>query len=301
LVALFAVPALLVTAAVAGTAAPASASSLPVIYNFQTAVALSLADPTGSPPGSNDWSCKPSAAHPRPVVLVHGTFANRMNEWQALSPLLKNDGYCVFAPNVGGATPDSYIQASGPIEDSANELSSFIDQVLAATGASKVDIVGHSQGGLIPQYYVKHGGAPKVNALIGLAPSSHGSTLDGLSQLAGIYGVSAVLEAASPAIAEQVAGSAFLTALDANGDTVPGVKYTVIETKYDEIVTPYTSAFLSGPNVTNITLQDGCLLDGSDHIAVAYDHRALRDVENALDPTNTKPGLCTVVLPTIGG
>ena len=50
-------------------------------------------------------------------------------------------------------------------------------------------------------------------------------------------------------------------------ETVPGVNYTVIETRDDEVVTPYTNAFLpAAPNVSNITLQNQCPLDASDHL-----------------------------------
>ena len=53
-------------------------------------------------------------------------------------------------------------------------------RVLAATGAAKVDLVGHSQGGMMPRYYLKFlGGAALVNRLVALAPSNHGTTLDG--------------------------------------------------------------------------------------------------------------------------
>ena len=49
--------------------------------------------------------------------------------------------------------------------------------------------------------------------------------------------------------AQQIVGSPFMTTLNGHGDTVAGVAYTVIETRYDEVVTPYPSAFLSGPAV----------------------------------------------------
>ena len=63
-----------------------------------------------------------------------------------------------------------------------------MNKVLAATGAKKVDLVGHSQGGMMPRYYIKNlGGASKVNTLVGLAPSNHGTTLEGLFTLASYF------------------------------------------------------------------------------------------------------------------
>src|SRR3954451_1992947 len=133
-------------AVLASLAFAASASAqLPVIYNG--VLGYAHVSPTASPPGANDFSCKPSAAHPRPVVLVHGTFADMSDSWQALSPLLANNGYCVFALNYGSANGSGAvgIYGIGDIRQSAAELSAFVDEVLAATGAAKVDLVGHSQ------------------------------------------------------------------------------------------------------------------------------------------------------------
>jgi hypothetical protein len=68
----------------------------------------------------------------------------------------------------------------------------------------------------------------------------------------------------------------------------------------NEVVTPYTSAFLSGPGVTNITLQNHCVLDRSDHLEIAADPVALADVLNALDPAHPVRVPCLVVLPITG-
>jgi triacylglycerol esterase/lipase EstA (alpha/beta hydrolase family) len=279
-----------------------ASAALPVIYNFPTALAVSAANPGGTPAGAN-VPCTPSAAHPRPVVLVNGTFTNQIMSWNAFSPLLKNNGYCVYTFNYGGPLILGQIGAYGPVAASAGELKAKVDQVLAATGATKVDIVGWSQGGMMPRYYLKNlGGASKVNALIGLSPSNHGTTLDGLATLAGfIPGALDLVGTACPACQDQVAGSPFITALNAGGDTVPGVKYTVIQTRFDEVVTPYTSAFLTGANVTNILIQSKCLLDLGDHISMPYDHVVGREVLNALDPAHKSSTLCTPIVPAVGG
>jgi triacylglycerol esterase/lipase EstA (alpha/beta hydrolase family) len=258
---------------------------------------LSHADP--SPPGANNWSCQPSAAHPRPVVLVHGTFSNMAENWAVLAPRLANAGYCVFALNYGANqyTPltGNQVYAIGPIEQSAQQLAAFVQQVLAATGAAQVDIVGHSQGGMMPRYYLEFlGGRPFVHSLIGIAPDNDGTTLDGINTLAQAFPAVTYAVAGSwcQACSEQLQGSSFITNLNANYAAATGVIYTVISTKDDEVATPYTSQFLSGPNTTNIVVQNQCPLDTSDHVMMAVDPIVGHNVLNALDPATATTPTC---------
>ncbi|HET9380543.1 MAG TPA: alpha/beta fold hydrolase [Streptomyces sp.] len=248
--------------------------------------------------GWNDYSCRPSAAHPRPVVLVHGTFGNSVDNWLGLAPYLKDRGYCVYSLDYGRLDGVPLFHGLGPVDESAAELSAFVDTVLAATGAAKADLVGHSQGGMMPRYYLKFlGGAAKVNALVGIAPSNHGTTMFGLTQLLQYFpGAEDLLNETTPALADQIAGSDLLTRLNEGGDTVPGVRYTVIATQYDEVVTPYRSQYLSGPNVRNVLLQDLCPVDVSEHLAIALTDRvAFHEVNNSLDPAHATPTTCASV------
>jgi len=259
-------------------------------------VPATAAQAAGAPSsGWNDYSCKPSAAHPRPVVLVHGTFASSVDNWLTLAPYLEDRGYCVFSLDYGQLSGVPLIYGLGPIDKSAEQLKVFVDKVLAATDATETDLVGHSQGGMMPRYYLKFlGGADKVNALVGIAPSNHGTTLHGLTKLLPYFpGAEDLLSTATPAVAEEIAGSDFLTKLNAGGDTVPGVHYTVLATKYDEVVTPYRSQFLDGPDVRNILIQDLCPLDLSEHALLGLTDRiAFHEVGNALDPSHATPTTC---------
>ena len=242
---------------------PAAAAAL-----LALAGVLAAAPAQAATSGFDNWSCHPSAAHPEPVVVVHGTFGDSQSLLERLESTLVSSGYCVFALDYGN-------RATGPIEDSAAQLKTYVDRVLAATGAAKVSMVGHSQGGMMPRYYIRFlGGADKVDDLVGLSPSNHGTSqplllTPGLSYLC-------------PSCLQQKTGSAFLHHLNAGDETPGDVSYTNIVTTHDEVVLPYTSGYLTGDHVTNITLQARCPFDLSDHLLIPSSGPAIRLVLNAL-------------------
>jgi triacylglycerol esterase/lipase EstA (alpha/beta hydrolase family) len=295
----------------APAAAPATAGPYPV-GDAATGYLAEGADPTGSPPGVNVSGCHPAASGPQqyPVILLPGTLYDMADTWQALGPILADDGWCVFGLNYGATESTTLsggrIWSVGDIPTSAGQLATFVGQVLATTGASKVDLVGWSQGGMMPRWYLRFdGGAAYVHDLVGLSPSNHGTTVGGMNALFDAItalGLPAPLTLAQClACTQQLAGSAFLQQLNAGGDTLPRVRYTVIETEDDEVVTPYTSAFLSGPAVTNVTLQDQCPDDHADHLAMPYDSAALQDVVQALYDAPSFSVDCGLGLPVLGG
>ncbi|MFE5480873.1 esterase/lipase family protein, partial [Nocardia sp. NPDC056541] len=77
-----------------GAIGPASTAFLP-------AFGYGLLNPDAGAPGTNDWNCKPTAQHPRPVVLLHGTWMNAYNGYAYMGQPIKDAGYCTFTFNYG--------------------------------------------------------------------------------------------------------------------------------------------------------------------------------------------------------
>ena len=295
-------------ALLAAPSAAAAAPNYPVPYNFAANIAAAALKPGTAPPGANNWKCKPSAAHPQPVVLVHGLLANMTDNWQTMSPLFADNGYCVFALTYGTdpslPAPANSVGGLSAMEQSAVVLEAFVNRVLTATHATKVDIVGHSEGATMPDYYIEYlGGAAKVARYVGVSGVKHGTTLHGVGTF--IADFESLVPSAAGATAgtcascnEFLVGSSFIKKIEARAPA-PGVIYTNIATRYDELVSPYTSSFLTGPHVTNITLQDHCALDFSDHLSIISSPITGRYILNALDPAHAKPPTCTLVAPAV--
>lgn len=269
----------------------------------------------GPPPeGSNDWNCKPSNEHPRPVVLIHGTDTDMQESWPTLSPELAAQGYCVFALNYG-AIPlwdhSRLVWGVGDIAKSAGELEQFVDLVLQSTGASQVDLVGHSQGGTMARQYLKfNSGADvddaarsKVHRLITLGGTNHGTNFNGLQQMyltAVSLGLPRDLTSRfifGLAGSQQLIGSPMLKKLNAGSEVMAGVEYTVIATKTDKVVTPPERTFLDdrgSGQVTNQWVQDVCPANESSHMGMTQDPVVAYMVSTALDPSypGTHPLVC---------
>ncbi|MBB5915172.1 triacylglycerol esterase/lipase EstA (alpha/beta hydrolase family) [Nocardia transvalensis] len=289
----------------------------PQMSAFLPAFGYSLLNPDVGPPGTNDWNCKSDRP---PVVLVHGTWVNAYNSFAYMSQPLKDAGFCLFTFNygrsnllegggLGSVLPG--VSATGYVQESAKQLSTFVDRVLTSTGAPKVDLIGYSLGGAMSNWYLKkEGGAAKVGKLVTYGATHHGTSLDGIGALGrainnfGIDVLGLIEIFVGHAGIQQTIGSDFINELNAGGDTAPGVDYTVVGSRYDEVTNPYDLTFLkAGPGATvhNITLQDGCEQDLSDHLTMMYSPRALSIALNALDP-GANPNLqCTFNPWVIGG
>jgi hypothetical protein len=245
-------------------APPGASSSGPFPVTYGIIDGLAFFNPQRPPPGANDPSITVTPEHPLPIILLNGTIGTQGTNWGVGAPVLANAGYKVYTFNYGNVTsdPNYPIQATDDIRRSGLELAAEVDKVLAETGAPKVILIGHSQGGgILPAYYINNlGGADKVSQLIGIAPSNHGTDVMGLVGLQQfpILGplLTAFANALGPALEQQALGNEFQQEVYGNGDTRPGVLYTTITSTHDEVVTPYTQQALTGPNVTNIVLQD---------------------------------------------
>ena len=214
----------------------------------------------------NDFTCKPSAQHPYPVVLVHGTLLNAFISWPTVAPQLLRDGFCVFGLDYGN-------NATAAMDASTTQIAQFVDRVLRETGAAKVSIVGHSQGGTQGRALVKlRGYGDRIDEVVGISPSSHGTT----QPLAVLLGPACI------ACADQAVGSPYMQKLNTSPEAPGPVSYTVIASRYDEVVTPYQTQALVGERVTNIVIQDRCVSNQSDHVLVLYDPVVLQWVRNAL-------------------
>lgn len=268
--------------------------------SFLPAFAYGLTSPTVGPPGANDWSCKPTQGK-NPIVLVHGTWENAYNNWAMISPALKRAGFCVYALNYGiqstaagggviAMLPGAY--ATGDIVKSGTQIAEFVDKVRRSTGAAKVDMVGHSQGGISLRQYIRFdGGADKVARVVTLGATNNGTTLDGIGTLGrtvnnlGIDVLGPVALGVGVAGIQQVYDSPFIRNLNAGGVYAIGdIKYTIVATRYDEVTTPYYSTFFPAgtKNTRNVTLQDGCPQDTSDHVSMVYSPRTTSIVLRAL-------------------
>lgn len=248
------------------------------------------AAPVVTPTVRNDYSCDPTPAAPQPVLLLHGT-TDSTKSLDTLAATLAARGVCVFDFNYG----PMWISVTGiyGVDDSvksAHTVATNIDRILQSTGAAKVDVIGHSQGSVLALYYAKLlGGADKVDQLVGLGSTTHGTTMNGLVNLSNTLRlrkvVDFVMSGFCRACADQEIGSDMINALTAGPIAMPGVRYTMIATRGDATATPAgQSSFILEPGVRNIWVQDVCATSKVDHKHLPNDGVSMNMAIDALYP-----------------
>ncbi|MFD5947136.1 esterase/lipase family protein [Streptomyces collinus] len=170
-----------------------------------------------------------------PVLFVHGYTGDASN-WNTMANRFLTDGW-----------PSSHLDKWSydwrqSNATTAQQLSTEVDRLLAATGATKVDIISHSMGGLSSRYYLKNlGGTSKVDAWVSLGGPNHGTD--------------SADSCFDTSCTEMRIGSSFLAALNSGGETPGSPSYATWRSPCDTVINPDTSVSLSGAANT----QTACL------------------------------------------
>ncbi|KAK3809587.1 MAG: Alpha/Beta hydrolase protein [Benniella sp.] len=246
--------------------------------------------------GVNDFNCKLTPDHPRPLLLVHATLLTK-ESWWTFAPVLVEEGYCVFALTYGRYKDIPLVGGLAPIAESAKEVADFGDEILTRMNVTQLDYVGHSQGGILGRYWVKHlGGAGKINKMVGISPIHHGTTLSGITTIAKALKIfnpaQPVFDFFAPSFFEMVDSSEFMAKLNEGSDILPGVTHANIATKFDEVVTPWGNCYQKGQGAVNKLLQDFCGISINEHLTMINSKVVLRFVMNQLRPSTASSPNC---------
>jgi triacylglycerol lipase len=178
-----------------------------------------------------------------PVLIIHGFLGTRGSMY-LLERRLVDDGFVVVSFNLGTLNVRD-------IRRSAFLIHRKIERILAQTPSQRIDIIGHSMGGLIGLYYVKKlGGHARVRKLIMMGTPVRGtwSALMGVVML-GLWSTSSW---------QLLPRSRFLDEL-AQGPMPPGVDVHTIAAARDWVVPPPTTK-VDGASATTVPLGHSSLV-----------------------------------------
>lgn len=190
---------------------------------------------------------RPDAVHPvaqdepGPVLLVPG-YGGSTGGLEVLAGRLRDDGRDVAVVHLAG-------DGTGDLRTQAEVLDQAADAALARTGASSVDVVGYSAGGVVARIWVADlGGDALARRVVTLASPNHGTDLAGLASGLGTT--------ACPTACRQLAPDSDLLR-DLNRDETPaGPVWVAMWTEDDATVVPPDSGVLDG--ATSFSVQSVC-------------------------------------------
>jgi triacylglycerol lipase len=108
----------------------------------------------------------------RPVLLLHGFLATP-RVVSGLAARLRRSGYCGHGVDLGGVFGRFNAR---PVEELARVVAERVEQLVHDHGCERIDLVCHSEGGLIGRYYVQRlSGACRVRHLVTLGTPHRGT------------------------------------------------------------------------------------------------------------------------------
>ncbi len=226
--------------------------------------AASPADDPGTGPGgttsvdSGDGPVPLPTQAPPPVVLLHGFIDNRSVFVLLRRSLAQHGRHRVESLNYSPLTCD--------IRTAAELLGRHIEEICTRTGSSRVDVVGHSLGGLIARYYAQRlGGDVRVRTLVTLGTPHSGTRV-------------APLANAHPIVRQMRPGSALIEELSR---PAPGCRTRFVSfwSDLDHLMDPLESACVDHPDL----LAQNIRVTGIGHLALPVHPAVATGIRQALD------------------
>ena len=159
-----------------------------------------------------------------PVLLLHGVLCNA-----GVLRGLRDD---LVTRGIGPVYALSYGPPLLSIDAFADQVAGKVDEILRATGALRVALVGHSMGGVVARAYLRRHGGAKVSSLMTLGAPHHGSVHAWLFP--------------GTCLAQLRPGNAWLAALNRAEDAPVGSRIVSLWSWHDSMVAPQSSARLAG-------------------------------------------------------
>lgn len=161
-----------------------------------------------------------------PILFVHG-WNSSGSVWTTMIDRFTADGWTAAELNNW-----SY-NTSQSNKTTAAQIQTKVDQILAATGATKVDIITHSMGGLSSRWYAKElGGNTKIDEWVSLGGPNHGTDT--------------AFFCVQTSCVEMRPNSSFLKTLNSGDETPGATRYGTWWSPCDTVINPDSSVAVSG-------------------------------------------------------
>ncbi|MGW4835897.1 esterase/lipase family protein [Streptomyces globisporus] len=212
---------------------------------------------TGPPIRTAATALPVTAVATPPVVLLHGFIDNR-SAFVVLRRTLTRHGRRLASLNYSPLTRD--------VRTAAELLGRHVEEICARTGHGRVDVVGHSLGGLIARYYVQRlGGDRRVRTLVTLG-TPHGGTA--VAPGAGVHPIVRQMRGGSSVI-EELRGPA------------PGCRTRFVSfwSELDQVMVPVETACVDHPDLDAVNVR----VTGIGHLALPVHPTVAAAVREALE------------------
>ncbi|MGW7575228.1 esterase/lipase family protein [Streptomyces sp. NPDC054765] len=220
-------------------------------------------------PGAPSLLPTEGRSHP-PVLLLHGFIDNRSVFLLLRRSLHRHGWRHVEALNYSPLTCD--------LRKAAELLSRHVEEVCARTGHRRVDLVGHSLGGLIARYYVQRlGGDTRVRTVVTLGTPHSGTRF-------------APLMSAHPIVRQMRPDSEVIAELSLPAPNCR-TQFVAFWSEEDQVMVPATTARIDHPDL----LTHHVHVAGVGHLALPVNGTVAAGIREALASAGTADEAADVI------